>query len=70
MPDDLVRDCNEALRHGSDFPTIWQTIIKSHPAVVGIPVQRRDGERAYIEIALLRGDWLVVDLDERKVSLR
>jgi hypothetical protein len=68
--DDLVQRCNEALRNGVDFPTLWHTVIKPHPSVVGVPVQRLDGNRTYLEIPLLRGDWLVVDSDLRMVSLR
>ena len=67
---DLVQSCNDAMRTGVDFPTLWHTVIKPHPSVVGVPVQRLDGNRTYLEIPLLRGDWLVVDTDGRTVSLR
>jgi hypothetical protein len=67
---DLVENCNEAMRGGIDFPTLWHTVIKPHPSVIGVPVQRLDGARTYLEIPLLRGDWLVVDTDGRTVSLR
>lgn len=40
MAIDLIRKCNEAMAVGVDFPTLWQTIIKPHPMVAGIPVQR------------------------------
>jgi hypothetical protein len=68
--DDLIQRCNEAMCNGVDFPTLWHTVIKPHPSVVGVPVQRLDGNRTYLEIPLLRGDWLVVDTDRRIVSLR
>jgi len=68
--DDLLQRCNEAMRDGVDFPTLWHAVIKPHPSVVGVPVQRVDGNRTYLEIPLLRGDWLVVDTDRRMVSLR
>jgi hypothetical protein len=67
---DLVRECNEAMRRGVDFPTLWETIIKPHPLVIGVPVQRLDGDLAYLEVPLLRGDWLVVDNDNRATKLR
>jgi hypothetical protein len=70
ISDDLVRHCNEAMRSGLDFPTLWHTVIKAHPSVVGVPVQRLDSNRTYLEIPLLRGDWLVVDTDGRTASLR
>jgi hypothetical protein len=69
-PNDLVRKCNEAMRLGVDFPTLWHTVIKPDPAVVGPPIQRLDGSRTYLEIPLLRGDWLVIDNEVRTVSVR
>ena len=38
--------------------------------VVGVPVQRLDGKHAYLEIPLLRGDWLVIDNEKKIASLR
>jgi hypothetical protein len=67
---DLVRKCNDARRSGVDFPTLWHTVIKAHPTVAGVPVQRWDGHRTYLEIPLLRGDCLVVDTECRTVGLR
>ena len=68
--DDLVRNCNDAMRSGVDFPTMWHTIIKPHPTVVGVPVQRLAENRTYLEIPLLRGDWLIVDIEGRTVGVR
>jgi hypothetical protein len=67
---ELLTKCNDAMRGGIDFPTLWHTIIKPHPTVAGVPVQRWDGHRTYLEIPLLRGDSLVVDMESRTVSLR
>ena len=68
---DLVRKCNEAMRRrGVDFPTLWHTIIRPDPAVIGVPAQRLDGDRIYLEGPLLRGNWLVVDSESRTTSLR
>jgi len=36
---DLARRCTEMLRKGDDFPTVWQTLLKSHSLVNGIPRQ-------------------------------
>lgn len=71
MPDDLVKQCAVSMRAGVDFPTLWNSVIKPHPSVVGVPVQRiDDNRRPYIEIPLLRGDWLVVDFDTKTVRWR
>jgi hypothetical protein len=67
---DLLRICHDAMHSGVDFPTLWHTVIKPHPMVVGVPVQRWDGIRTYLEIPLLRGDCLVVDTEARTVGLR
>lgn len=70
-PRDLLQECTEAMRSGVDFPTLWNTIIKPHPAVSGMPVQRTDSDgRPYLEIPLLRGDWLVIDFDAKVGRLR
>jgi hypothetical protein len=42
----------------------------SDPLVIGIPVERLDGEFAYLEIPLLRGNSLIVDNESRVASLR
>jgi hypothetical protein len=67
---DLVQKCNEAMRLGVDFPTLWHTIIKPDPSVMGPPVQRLDGNRTYLEIPLLRGDWLIIDNEARTAGVR
>jgi hypothetical protein len=58
------------MRSGVDFPTLWHTVIKIHPTVAGVPIQRWDGRRTYLEISLLRGDCIVVDTEGRTVGLR
>ncbi len=67
---DLLRKCDEAMRSGIDFPTLWHTVIKPHPTVVGVLIQRSNGNRTYLEVPLLRGDCLVVDTEGRTVNLR
>ena len=67
---ELVMKCNDALRSGVDFPTLWHTIIKPHPTVAGVPLQRWDGHLTYLEIPLLRGDCIIVDMEGRTVRLR
>jgi hypothetical protein len=69
-PLELVRRCNEAMRLGTDFPTLWHTVIKDHAMVVGVPVQRLEGNSTYLEIPLSRGDWLVIHIDRKSAELR
>lgn len=67
---DLARLCTEVVRKGDDFPTIWQTLLKGHPLVDGIPQQKLDGNRSILEISLITGERLVYDGDARRFSLR
>lgn len=62
--DDLARQCGEALRD-TDFPTVWQTILKSHRLVVGPPVQYLDGDRTELHVRLLTGQRLVFDFSAK-----
>jgi hypothetical protein len=58
---DQVRACLVAKAGGADFPTVWRSILKAHPLVLGIPVQTITEARAQLEIALVSGDRLVYD---------
>ena len=43
--DNLVRKCNDMIAEGLDFPTIWETYLRCHTAVIGPPIQGyRDSE--------------------------
>ena len=61
MATDLLKECTVAKAAGADFPTIWQTILKSHPLVIGPPVQRLEGHEAVLEICLINGQRIVLD---------
>ncbi len=58
--EDLARRCSEMLRD-TDFPTLWQTILKSHRLVVGPPVQYLNDNRTELHVRLLTGQRLVID---------
>jgi len=61
MPDNLLQSCIAAKRNGADFPTVWQTILRGHPLVMGPPVQRLDEGVASLEISLINGQRIVHD---------
>jgi hypothetical protein len=63
---DLARRCTEVVRKGDDFPTVWQTLLKGHPLVEGIPRQRLDGNRSLLEIPLITGERLLFDGDAKR----
>ncbi len=61
MASELLQACVKAKRAGADFPTIWQTILRGHPLVVGPPVQRLEGQQPILEVALINGQRIVLD---------
>jgi hypothetical protein len=67
--DDLARLCTDAVRKGEDFPTVWQTLLRGHPLVDGIPRQRLEGTRSFLEIRLITGERLVFDGDAKRFSV-
>lgn len=68
-PSDLARRCTEMLRMGSDFPVIWDTVLKGHQLIAGVPRQRMDGTRALLEVWLVTGQRLVFDGDSKEFRL-
>ena len=67
---DLAQLCTEMVRKGENFPTIWQTLLKGHALIAGIPQQRLDeGNRALLEIRLITGERLVFDGDAKRFSI-
>ena len=60
-PPDLVARCTEARQAGDDFSTIWETILKHHPLIAGVPVQGRVNNRRVLRIKLRTGQHLQSD---------
>lgn len=51
--------CIAAALRGADFPAVWHGILKPHPAVAGVPIQRMDGATPLLEIPLITGQRIV-----------
>jgi hypothetical protein len=66
---DLIHDCEHASRGGADFPTIWHTNIKRHPLVRGVPIQRLNDHGTYLEVPLITGQSLIVEVDGRRFHI-
>ena len=66
---DLARLCTELVRSGNDFPTVWNTLLKGHALVHGLPRQRHDGARSLLDIFLVTGERLVFDGEIKKFSV-
>jgi hypothetical protein len=59
----------QAVGRGADFPTVWQTVLKGHRLVAGIPRQRLAGVRALLEVPLITGHCVVYDGEAKVYSL-
>ena len=44
------------MRQGNDFPTVWNSVLKSNSLVDGIPHSKLDGTRPLLEIQLIAGE--------------
>jgi hypothetical protein len=67
---DLARLCTDAVRRGETFPTVWHTMLRSHPLVKGIPQQRLEGNRSLLDIPLTTGERLIFDGDAKRFRLQ
>ena len=54
----LLRQCADAHAAGVDFPTVWNTILKRHPLVGGLPGHEIRGGEALIVVRLRTGQRL------------
>ncbi len=59
----------DAVRKGNDFPTIWNSLLKRHPLVEGIPQQRFEGNRSFLDIRLITGERLVFESEGKRFSV-
>jgi hypothetical protein len=66
----LATVCSELVRKGTDFPTIWATLLKGHSLVGGIPESRLEGNRPVLVVRLITGELLVFDGERRKFSVK
>jgi len=63
----LIEQCRAARAAGADFPTLWNEVLKSHPLVIGPPVNTvRDG-RIRREVHLITGSAIAFDTDTNEI---
>jgi len=70
MPHHLAEVCAELVRKGTDFQTIWTTLLKGHSLVSGNPESRLEGNRPVLAVRLITGEFLVFDGERRKFSVK
>ena len=61
---------NLTLHKGNDFPTVWNTLLKSHKLVAGLPQSKLESIRPILEIRLITGERLIFDGDAQKFSVK
>jgi len=66
----LAEVCTELVRKGTDFPTIWTTLLKGHSLVNGIPQSKLEGNRPVLVVRLITGELLLFDGERRKFSVK
>jgi hypothetical protein len=58
-PEGLIRVCEAAHREGRDFPTVWNTILRRHRLVIGLPTHRICDGQAQITVKLATGQHVI-----------
>jgi hypothetical protein len=66
---DLAQLCTELIGRGSDFPSVWTTVLKGHTLVDGIPQSKLEGTRPILEIRLITGERLVFDSENKTFNV-
>ena len=69
MPADLVERCIAARNGGANFPTVWETVLRRHALVNGLPTQAFNDGRMQLEVHLITGQRLIYDWDLNGYSL-
>jgi hypothetical protein len=69
MATNLLTRCVRANSRGADFLTVWHTVLKKDPLVVGTPRQRLEGATSLLAIPLITGQWIIYDSDLKQFSL-
>ena len=66
---ELVERCIAARNGGADFPTVWQTVLRLDPLVLGVPMQMISDGHVRLEIQLFPGQVLIYDSPSNGYSL-
>jgi hypothetical protein len=67
--DNLIQRCNEFIADGLDFPTIWETYLRRHQAVIGPPIQEYRSNEPVLIIPLFYRQVLIFSSSEAKFTI-
>jgi len=68
--DALIAECTLAARSGTEFPAIWDSILRSHRLVESPPIETFEDEQPHLEVRLRNGYWLRYCARSNDFSLR
>ncbi len=57
--DNLLEICSASRAKGTDFPTLWTTLLKNNRLVVGNPIQVHENGQPTLKIRLVTTQFLV-----------
>jgi hypothetical protein len=60
---DLLNRCRAGRAAGMDFPTLWHSVLKPHPLVIGPPVQAVRNGAIRMEVRLITGGVIAFSTD-------
>ena len=60
---ELLGRCCAARDGGADFPTVSNQIVRTHPLVLGLPIQVIVESQPQLKIQLINGQFLCVSRD-------
>lgn len=61
-PEQLLAECESARCQGQDFPTVWRTILRPNPLVMGLPGHEIQQGEARIVVRLTTGQRICSSL--------
>jgi hypothetical protein len=56
--EDLLARCHVAREAGTQFPEVWDKILRVHPLVLGLPIQVVTGSKPQLKIQLINGQFI------------
>ncbi|GLS18528.1 hypothetical protein GCM10007874_15450 [Labrys miyagiensis] len=65
----LLMQCLVSAEQGADFPTVWETILRRHPLITGVPLQTYRNSRPLLEIHLITHQNLIYDSHAQEYTL-
>jgi hypothetical protein len=66
---DLAQICNDLVRRGKDFPTVWGMVLKGRSIIAGVPSHKLKATHSFLDVPLMTGEHLVYDEDANEFKV-